>query len=135
MAPAIAFPDGSPDRSAPLAEYTINGMTLAIPDGVMTGQLHHAFASGRYEHTEAEALLSHLRPADRFLDCRAGAGYLVSLAARAGVAAADGVEANPDMVPVAQGNVACNGWAGTVVWGAVVGQAGDGGAVAFERTG
>lgn len=106
-----------------MAQYSINAVDLHIPDALMTGQLDKSMAAGRYEHSEAEALLRHLRPRDRFLDLGAGAGYLVSLAARAGVAASNGVEANPEMVPVAEANLARNGGAGAVIWGAVVADA------------
>ena len=56
-----------------MAEYTINEVHLRIPDTLVTGQLDRALSSGRYEHSEAEALLRHLRPRDRFLDLGAGA--------------------------------------------------------------
>jgi FkbM family methyltransferase len=109
-----------------VAEYLINGVTLRIPDALVTGQLDAAMASGKYEHSEAEALLKHLRPRDRFLDLGAGAGYLVSLAGKVAVSVA-GVEAGPEMAQVAQGNLDGNGATGQVVWGAVVpdGFAGD----------
>ncbi|MFN4157833.1 MAG: FkbM family methyltransferase [Gemmobacter sp.] len=103
-----------------MARYTLNTVDLQLPDTMVTGQLDQALTAGRYEHTEAEAIGRHLRPRDRFLDLGAGAGYLISLAARLGAAGADGVEANPDMVPVATANLARNGGGGTVVWGAVV---------------
>lgn len=103
-----------------MASYTINEVALHLPDRLMTPQLDKAMASGRYESSEAAALRRHLQPADRFLDLGAGAGYLVSLAVKAGVGQANGVEANPAMVPVANANLARNGGAGEVVWGAVV---------------
>ncbi|MDT8856957.1 FkbM family methyltransferase [Paracoccaceae bacterium Fryx2] len=103
-----------------MADYTINGVDLRIPDALMTGQLDAAMAGGKYEHTEADALLRHLRRGDRFLDLGAGAGYLASLAAGRTGAAVAGVEAGPDMAPVAQANLARNGAAGEIVWGAVV---------------
>ena len=106
-----------------MARYSINQVALHIPDPLLTGQLDKALASGRYESSESAALLRHLRPGDRFLDLGAGAGYLASLAVKAGVATANGVEANPEMVPVASANLARNGGSGEVIWGVVVGDA------------
>jgi FkbM family methyltransferase len=105
-----------------LAEFTLNGITLQIPDVLLTDQLTNSLQSGRYEGTETAALAKHLRPKDRFLDLGAGAGYLVALAgAQLKVAQVTGVEAGPDMVPVAQENLRRNGVAkGVIQWGAVV---------------
>lgn len=106
-----------------MARYCINEVALHLPDRLMTAQLDKAMASGRYESSEAAALQRHLRPSDRFLDLGAGAGYLVSLAVKIGVAVANGVEANPEMVPVANANLARNGGEGEVIWGAGVADA------------
>ncbi|NUB44187.1 FkbM family methyltransferase [Fertoebacter nigrum] len=114
-----------------MAEYLISGVTLHIPDALMTGQLDTAMASGKYEHTEAEALLKHLRPRDRFLDLGAGAGFLASLAGKVVAAPVAGVEAGPQMAPVAQANLARNGVTGEIAHGAVVPDAFDGDHVVF----
>jgi len=105
-----------------MAEFVINEVFLTIPDKLLTGQLRASFTSGRYESSEADALIRHLRPKDRYLDLGAGAGYLLSLAvAKLGVARVTGVEAGPDMVPVAIENLRRNGGAKPEVqWGAIV---------------
>lgn len=116
-----------------MAEFKLNDILLMIPDGLLTDQLGNALTSGRYESSEAEALMRHLRPKDRFLDLGAGAGYLLALAAaRLGVASVTGVEAGPDLVPVAQENLARNrAGKGVVHWGAVVPDSFAGDQVAF----
>jgi FkbM family methyltransferase len=105
-----------------MAEFQLNGVTLVIPDDLMTDQLTRAMTSGKYESSEADALLRHLRPRDRFLDLGAGAGYLSSLAGAAIRARrVTGVEAGPEMARVAQDNLQRNGIEGGVIhWGAVV---------------
>lgn len=103
-----------------VADYTINGIRLHIPDRLMTAQLDAAMARGSYEQSEAEALRRHLRSGDRFLDLGAGAGYLAALAAGRTGAPVAGVEAGPKMASVAQANLARNGAEGEIVWGAVV---------------
>ncbi len=104
-----------------MREFTLNGILLAIPASQISGTLDLALVSGRYEHTEAGALTAHLLPADRLLDLGAGAGYLLSLAGKIVTRGqVTGVEAGPQMVPVARANLARNGVMGEVVWGAVV---------------
>lgn len=105
-----------------MAEFQIRGVTLVLPDRLMTEQLERAFSSGKYEGSEANAILRHLRPRDRFLDLGAGAGYLTSLAgAVIGKSRVTGVEAMPEMARVAQANLDRNGVQnGEIKWGAVV---------------
>ena len=105
-----------------MAEFVVNDILLTIPDRLLTEQLRASFTSGRYESSEADALVRHLRPRDRYLDLGAGAGFLLALAgAKLGVAGVAGVEAGPDMVPVAIENLRQNGVDGAKVhWGAIV---------------
>jgi FkbM family methyltransferase len=105
-----------------MAEFTLKGVTLFIPDDLMTEQLTRAMTSGKYESSEAEALMRHLRPRDRFLDLGAGAGYLSSLAgAVIRTRRVTGVEAGPEMARVAQDNLRRNGIeTGEIRWGAIV---------------
>lgn len=116
-----------------MAEFELNTVLLTIPDELLTDQLRNSLNAGRYESSEADALMRHLRPKDRFLDLGAGAGYLVSLAAaKLGVSAVTGVEAGPRMVPVARQNLEQNGGApGRVLWGAIVPDSFDGDEIGF----
>jgi FkbM family methyltransferase len=72
--------------------------------------LERAFTTGRYEHQEADAILAHLRPGDRFMDLGAGIGFLCALAAQVvGASAVTGVEAVPETLALARGTLAANG--------------------------
>jgi len=118
-----------------MAEFTLRGVALSIPDAALGGNLAAALQSGRYEHTEADAVMRHLVPGDRFVDLGAGAGYLCCLAGRVlGAAAVAGVEALPGMVEVARANLARNGLAGAeILHGALVGPDQPGGTVPFRE--
>jgi FkbM family methyltransferase len=118
--------------------FSLRGLTLTLPDAALRGGLERAFTTGRYEHQEADAILAHLQPGDRFLDLGAGIGFLCALAARVvGAAAVMGVEAVPDTLALARETLAANGCAEvTLVQGAVTGGAvtgGAGGDVAFGQ--
>ena len=71
-----------------MPSFTLRGLTLTLPDAALRGGLERAFTTGRYEHQEADAILAHLRPGDRFMDLGAGIGFLCALAARVVGAAA-----------------------------------------------
>ena len=115
-----------------MASFTLRGIRLDLPDTALRGTLPQALANGRYENTEADAILRHLVPGDRFLDLGAGAGFLCCLAARVlGEEAVTGVEAGPDTAAIAQGNLALNGFSSPVLHGAVVPQGHAGDSVAF----
>lgn len=93
-----------------MPSFTLRGLTLTLPDAALRGGLERAFTSGRYEHQEADAILAHLRPDDRFMDLGAGIGFLCALAARVvGAEAVTGVEAVPDTLTLARENLAANG--------------------------
>ncbi len=90
--------------------FTLRGLTLTLPDAALRGGLERAFTTGRYEHQEADAILAHLLPVDRFMDLGAGIGFLCALAARVvGADAVTGVEAVPDTLALARTNLAANG--------------------------
>lgn len=105
-----------------MPEYTLRGVTLSLPEAALRGGLEQALTSGRYETTEAEALLRHLVPGDRFLDLGAGLGYLSCLAAGViGAGAVVGVEAGPETAALARANLDRNGFsAARILQGAVV---------------
>ena len=110
-----------------MRSFILRGLTLYLPEAALKGNLERALSSGRYENHEADALLTHLRPGDRFLDLGAGLGFICALAAGVlGEAAVAGVEAGPETVKLARKNLAANGFGGVkVIRGAVVG-AGEG---------
>jgi FkbM family methyltransferase len=116
-----------------MPSFTLRGLTLTLPDAALRGGLEQALTSGRYEGQEADAILRHLTPGDRFLDLGAGLGFLCALAARVvGEGAVTGVEAGPETAELARANLDANGFAGvTLRHGAVTG--GDIGTVAFGQ--
>jgi FkbM family methyltransferase len=104
-----------------MRSFSLRGLTLSLPEAALRGGLERALTSGRYEHQEADALLAHLRPGDRFLDLGAGLGFLCALAARVvGEAAVTGVEAGAGTLALARANLAANGLGGVrLIHGAV----------------
>jgi FkbM family methyltransferase len=104
-----------------MRSFSLRGLTLSLPEAALRGGLERALTSGRYEHQEADALLAHLRPGDRFLDLGAGLGFLCALAARVvGEAAVTGVEAGEGTLALARANLAANGLGGVrLIHGAV----------------
>jgi FkbM family methyltransferase len=116
----------------PMRSFTLRGLTLSLPETALRGSLETALESGRYEMQEADALLRHLVPGDRFLDLGAGLGFLCALAARVvGQDAVTGVEAGPETVELARANLAANGFGGArLIHGAVVAH-GEGDTVEF----
>lgn len=116
--------------------FPLRGLTLTLPDAALRGGLEKALSSGRYEHQEADAILAHLRPGDRFLDLGAGLGFLCALAARVlGDGAVTGVEAGPETLALARANLDANGFAGVrLIHGAVTsGEEGEEGEVDFGQ--
>jgi FkbM family methyltransferase len=106
-----------------MRSFTLRGLTLYLPEHALRGNLERALTSGRYENHEADALLMHLVPGDRFLDLGAGIGFICALVAGVlGEAAVTGVEAGPETIRLARKNLAVNGFAGVrLLRGAVVG--------------
>jgi FkbM family methyltransferase len=104
-----------------MPSFSLRGLTLTLPDAALRGGLQQALASGRYEGQEADAILRHLRPGDRFLDLGAGIGFLCALAARVvGAESVTGVEAGPETAAQARANLAANGFPATrILHGAV----------------
>jgi FkbM family methyltransferase len=106
-----------------MRSFTLRGLTLYLPEAALKGNLERSLTAGRYENHEADALLAHLVPGDRFLDLGAGIGFICALAAGVlGEDAVAGVEAGPETVKLARKNLAVNGFAGVrLMRGAVVG--------------
>jgi FkbM family methyltransferase len=104
-----------------MRSFSLRGLTLSLPASALRGNLERSLTAGRYENHEADAILAHLVPGDRFLDLGAGIGFLCAIAARVlGDAAVTGVEAGPKTIELARGNLAANGFAGVrLIHGAV----------------
>ncbi|MCB6178458.1 FkbM family methyltransferase [Rhodobacter sp. Har01] len=110
-----------------MRSFTLRGLTLSLPAAEVHGALEKALETGRYEHTEAEAILRHLQPGDRFVDLGAGLGFLCALAAGVlGEAAVTGVEAGPATAALARANLAANGFGAVRVIHAAVVAKGEG---------
>ncbi len=122
---------------AGLAHFTIQGIRLTLPGNSFSGRLAQALESGRYENTEASALLKHLRPGDRFVDFGAGIGFLCALAARVvGEDQVTGVEAGDPTIDLARNTLDQNGFPGVrLIHGAVVGAPRPGDVVEFGQRG
>lgn len=108
-----------------MPEFLLRDIRLQIPAEGLHGGLERALTTGRYEGQEADAILRHLAPGDRFLDLGAGLGFLCCLAARVlGAAQVTGVEAGPQTVQLARANLDRNGFSAVrLMQGAVVGAA------------
>ncbi len=113
--------------------FNINGVILSVPDGLATPGILEKLTMGTYEADEAKAVSRCVQPGFRVLDLGAGIGYVSALAAmRTGAENVLAVEANPELVPVLEANLAANGQAGaTVLHGAVAGEAPEGSTAAF----
>lgn len=102
--------------------YTVDDITLEVPQARIGTSVRKALETGRFEHGEARALRRHFTAKDRLLELGCGTGFLSSIAGRiAGGTAITAVEAFPDMVEVARANLARNDVQGaTLHWGAAV---------------
>jgi FkbM family methyltransferase len=90
-------------KSRNLAEFSINGVEVSVPDRFLTGKLRAAMQSGRYENQEARAAEVHLSSGDRVLELGAGIGYVSTICAQIiGAKNVFVVEANPDLIPIIQ---------------------------------
>lgn len=117
--------------------FDLGGVSLEVPEAELDAGTREALASGRYEHSEANALLAHLAPGDRVLDLGAGCGFLTVIAAAVvGSDAVVAVEPNPAMPAVIAANVARNGLPPvTILHGAAVPGPGGGTVPLYLRAG
>lgn len=118
-----------------MADYELNGVSLTVPDAILTPRIAAKLAGGGYERQEVHAVQMRLKAGQRVLDLGAGLGYVAALAARiAGAENVTALEANPDLLPVIRANLERNGaGAAQLVHGAVAGAGGAGQVIAFER--
>lgn len=118
-----------------MAEYEIEGVTLEVPDGMLTERLRAKFESGDYEGHEAHAARMRVKEGMRVLELGSGVGFIAAICAgQAGAENVHTVEANPDMLPVIRANLDRNGFqAAQVIHGAVAGLGAEETTIAFER--
>ncbi|MBF9043011.1 FkbM family methyltransferase [Rhodobacterales bacterium HKCCE4037] len=114
--------------------YRINGLDLALPAALATEAIAEKLSDGSYEADEARAVDRCVRPGFRVLELGAGLGYVGTLAAK--MTEPENVlsiEANPDLLPVIEGNHRRNGVGGvSLMHGAVVGHAEEGATASFH---
>lgn len=102
--------EGNMSDSNEANTYTINGITLSIPDFIMSPKLHDDLASGTYESREIFPIRANIRPHDVVLELGAAIGFISTVVAKL----FDNVhvvsyEANPEMLPIARNNHKING--------------------------
>jgi len=99
------------DTAPPKAfQYEINGVKLSLPAALATPAIVEKLEAGTYEGDEARAADRCVRKGSRVLDLGSGLGYVATLCAqRAGAHNVLTVEANPDLLPVIEANLAANG--------------------------
>ena len=114
--------------------FSLNDVTLAVPDSFATPGLVKKLTDGTYEYDEANAARRCIRPGVRVLELGAGLGLVSTIAAmRAGPENVLSVEANPGLIEVIEGNLSRNGQSGVQLrHGAVTGWAKDGATAPFR---
>lgn len=127
----------SGDLSAPqtpLRQFEINGVSLSLPEALATPEIVQKMQDGTYEADEARAADRCVRNGFRVLDLGAGIGYVATLCAqKAGAENVLTVEANPELLPILEANLAANGQSGvTVMHGAVSGWVPEGSTAEFN---
>ncbi|ABD56511.1 FkbM family methyltransferase [Jannaschia sp. CCS1] len=114
--------------------YRLNGVDLAVPDGLANASIIEKLANGTYEEDEARSVDRCVRSGFRVLELGAGLGYVGTLAARKTEPGnVLSVEANPDLIPVIRSNHARNGVEDiSLMHGAVVGYAEEAATASFH---
>ncbi|WP_424944807.1 FkbM family methyltransferase [Aliiroseovarius crassostreae] len=100
----------------------MSGLTLEVPEPLLTSQISTGLKEGKYEWGELRALKNVLRPEDRLLDIGSAIGFIACQACLIiEPEQLTCVEANPELIPVLEGNLARNGFIDArVCHGAVV---------------
>lgn len=119
-----------PDR---MHEFRLNGVDLTLPEGLATPAILEKLADGSYEADEARSADRCVRAGFRVLELGAGLGYVTALCAqRTAPENVLSVEANPDLLPVIEANLARNGLSGvSLMHGAVTGPVAEGATARF----
>ena len=117
-----------------MQDFQINGVTLNLPQDILTPGIAQKLLDGTYEGDEARSVDRCVRDGFRVLDLGSGIGYVAALCAqRTAPENVLTVEANPALLPVIEANLAANGAAGaTVLHGAVTGSAAPGATASFN---
>lgn len=120
-----------------MAQFTIDGIALDVPDALLSPGVHEKLRAGAYEAKERRAALMRLKPGHRVLDIGAGIGFITaSCAAVTGGRYVTAIEANPDLIPVIRKTMALNNHPKVkIVHGAVSGQASETQKSAFAAAG
>lgn len=120
-----------------MAQFTIDGISLDVPDALLNRRISEKLSTGAYEADERRAALMRLRPGQRVLELGSGIGFIAaSCAAVVGGKHVVAVEANPDLLPVIRKTCALNGHAGVeIVHGAVSGHPDQTKTIAFDVPG
>jgi len=96
--------------------FKISGVTLDLPDEILSPDLINWLKSGRYELQESRALTEFVKPEDVVMDIGAGVGFVSMLAARiVGGQNVIAIEANPKLLPILERNFALNGVSGATL--------------------
>jgi FkbM family methyltransferase len=81
--------------------FELKGVSIRIPQEILSKRMHEAFDSGKYEALEARYMHRILKPGDRLLELGGGVGFISALAGKTvELEACIVVEANPVLCEV-----------------------------------
>ena len=90
-----------------MAQYTLNSITIDVPDRIHTPVIRRMLEKGWYEIEEVRAINAHLLSTDTVLELGGGIGYLAAICSQiVGAKRVTTVEANPDLLRVIGRNLA-----------------------------
>jgi FkbM family methyltransferase len=93
-----------------MSEFQIYGLTLDIPQTLLSPRIERMLTKGWYEKDEVDIMRSRLVPGDRVVELGAGLGVTTLLCAQiVGAGALTSFEANADLIPIIIGNASRNG--------------------------
>lgn len=99
-----------------MPSFEISGVTLDLPEDILSPDLINWLNTCRFELQEARALGEFVRPDDVVMEIGAGVGFVSILAARiVGGQNVIAVEANPKLLPIMANNFALNHVAGATL--------------------
>lgn len=90
--------------------FDLNGILIEIPRKLLTIELWNAFSKKYYEYSEIAAIQQVVRPGDVILEIGGGIGFISSYILRIMKAGRVHIfEADPDLIPIIEHNLALNG--------------------------